>query len=40
MLSFGPEIQGAHAPGERLHAGSVQRFTQLLAGLVDELSRP
>ena len=39
MLSFGPLIEGPHAPGERLHIGSAERFTRLLAGLVDELSR-
>ena len=40
MLSFGPQIEGAHAPGERLQIASAERFTRLLAGLVDELSRP
>ena len=39
MLSFGPQIEGPHAPGERLHIGSAERFTRLLAALVDELSR-
>ena len=39
MLSFGPLIEGPHAPGERLHVGSAERFTRLLAALVDELSR-
>ena len=39
MLSLGPQIEGPHAPGERLHAGSAERFTRLLAALVDELSR-
>jgi dipeptidase D len=39
MISFGPQIEGPHAPGERLHIGSAQRFTRLLAALVDELSR-
>jgi dipeptidase D len=38
MISFGPQIAGPHAPGERLHIGSAQRFTRLLAALVDELS--
>jgi dipeptidase D len=40
MLSFGPRIEGAHAPGERLHIESSGRFMRLLAGLVDELGRP
>ena len=39
MLSFGPQIEGAHAPGERLQIASAQRFTRLLAAFVDELSR-
>jgi dipeptidase D len=39
MLSFGPQIEGPHAPGERLHAGSAERFMRLLAALADELSR-
>jgi dipeptidase D len=38
MISFGPQIEGPHAPGERLHVGSAERFTRLLAALVDELS--
>jgi len=38
-ISFGPEIHGPHAPGERLHAGSAARFMRLLGALLDELSR-
>ena len=38
-ISFGPEIQGPHAPGERLHIASAQRFMRTLEALVDELSR-
>ena len=38
-ISFGPRIEGPHAPGERLHTGSAARFMRLLAALVDELSR-
>ena len=38
-ISFGPEIQGPHAPGERLHIASAGRFMRLLSGLVGELSR-
>jgi dipeptidase D len=38
-LSFGPEIQGPHAPGERLSIPSAARFMRLLAALLDELSR-
>jgi dipeptidase D len=39
MLSIGPRIEGPHAPGERLHVASAERFTRLLAALVDALSR-
>jgi dipeptidase D len=39
MLSFGPSIEGPHAPGERLHVPSAGRFMQLLRALLDELSR-
>jgi dipeptidase D len=39
MISLGPLIEGPHAPGERLHIGSAERFTRLLAALVDKLSR-
>ena len=38
-ISFGPEIQGPHAPGERLHIASAGRFMRLLGALLDELSR-
>jgi len=38
-ISLGPEIEGPHAPGERLHIPSAGRFMRLLAGLLDELSR-
>jgi dipeptidase D len=37
-ISFGPEIEGPHAPGERLHIGSAARFMRLLAALLDDLS--
>jgi dipeptidase D len=40
MVSFGPDIRGPHAPGERVHAGSVARFWRLLAAVLDDLSRP
>jgi dipeptidase D len=38
-ISFGPQIEGPHAPGERLHVASAARFMRLLATLLDELSR-
>jgi dipeptidase D len=38
-ISFGPEIQGPHAPGERLSIPSARRFMRLLAALLDDLSQ-
>jgi dipeptidase D len=38
MVSFGPQIEGAHSPDERVSIPSVARFWRLLAGMVDELS--
>ena len=38
MISIGPEIQGPHAPGERLNVASTERFYRLLCGLLDDLS--
>lgn len=40
MLSLGAEIEGPHAPGERLNVASTQRFYRLLGALLDGLSRP
>ena len=39
MVSFGPEIRGAHAPGERVQISSVQKFWNLLTAVLDDLSR-
>jgi dipeptidase D len=39
MISIGPEIQGPHAPGERLSVSSTQSFYRLLGALLDDLSR-
>ncbi len=38
MISIGPEIVGPHAPGERLSIPATQRFYELLAALLDDLS--
>jgi dipeptidase D len=38
MISFGPEIQGAHSPDERVHIPSVERFWKALTGVLDRLS--
>jgi len=39
-ISFGPTIEGAHTPAERVHVGSVVAFYRLLTGLLEELARP
>ena len=38
-ISLGPQIEGPHAPGERLNIPSAARFMRLLGGLLDALSR-
>ncbi len=38
MLSFGPDIRGAHAPGERVEIASVARCWVLLRALLRELA--
>ncbi|MCP5169543.1 MAG: aminoacyl-histidine dipeptidase [Hahellaceae bacterium] len=40
MISFGPTIQGAHSPDERVHIPSVQRFWDYLLAALDRLSAP
>jgi dipeptidase D len=40
MISFGPTIEGAHTPRERVHIGSVGDFYRLLKGIVAELAHP
>jgi di/tripeptidase len=40
MLSFGPQIEFAHSPDERVSIPTVERYWRLLAGLLDELSQP
>lgn len=37
MISFGPTIKGAHSPDERLHAGSVKKFWQLLLDILENI---
>jgi len=39
MLSFGPDIRGAHAPGERVETDSVARCWTLLKAVLKELAR-
>jgi len=38
MISFGPDIKGAHAPGERVHVESVQRTWDLARQLLARLT--
>lgn len=38
MIAIGPEIEGPHAPGERVSIPSTQRFYRLLGALLDDLS--
>ena len=38
MISFGPQIEGAHSPDERVHIPSVGRFWKALCRTLDELA--
>ena len=38
MISFGPQIEGAHSPDERVHIPSVARFWEALTLALDRLS--
>lgn len=40
MISFGPDIRGAHAPGERVEIASVGRCWQLLKAVLQHLAKP
>ena len=40
MISFGPDIRGAHAPGERVEIASVGRCWQLLQAVLRALASP
>ncbi len=39
MISFGPDIRGAHAPGERVEIASVGRCWELLKAVLQALAR-
>lgn len=39
MVSFGPQIEGAHSPDERVQIASVERFWNALREVLDRLSR-
>lgn len=38
MISFGPTIQGAHSPDERVNIETVERFYMLLKGILSKLA--
>jgi dipeptidase D len=38
MVSFGPQIDGAHAPGERVNIVSVAKFWKLLLAVFEALA--
>jgi dipeptidase D len=40
MISFGPDIRGAHAPGERVEIASVAHCWQLLKAVLQALAQP
>lgn len=40
MISFGPDITGAHAPGEGVRVDTVAKCWQLLRALLADLARP
>ncbi len=40
MISFGPDIRGAHAPGESVEIESVARCWQLLKAVLNALAKP
>ncbi|MGC3873725.1 aminoacyl-histidine dipeptidase [Halomonas sp. GXIMD04776] len=39
MISFGPQIRGAHSPNERVEIDSVEEFWGLLRELIEELAK-
>ena len=39
MISFGPDLNGVHAPGERLSIPSTERFYKLLKNLLVALTK-
>jgi dipeptidase D len=38
MISFGPDIRGAHAPGERVEIASVAHCWKLLKAMLQALA--
>jgi dipeptidase D len=40
MISFGPQIEGAHSPDERVHIGSVALFWSALCRALEKIATP
>ena len=38
IVSIGPNIEGAHSPGERVGIQSVQKIWSLLAAILEEIA--
>ena len=38
MISFGPWLEGVHAPGEKVNWKTVQRFFAFLSAVLERLS--
>ena len=39
MISFGPTIEGAHSPDERVNIADVEKFYELLKGILTEIAK-
>ena len=39
MIAFGPTIQGAHSPDEKVHINDVNKFYELLKGILSDLAK-
>ena len=39
LISFGPTIQGAHSPDERVNIPAVEKFYSLVKGILEDLSK-
>ncbi|MDZ7765508.1 MAG: M20/M25/M40 family metallo-hydrolase [Melioribacteraceae bacterium] len=39
MVSFGPTIEGAHSPDEKVNIEDVEKFYKLLAGILERIAK-
>jgi dipeptidase D len=39
MISFGPTIEGAHSPDEKVNIAAVEKFYSLLKNILKELAK-